>query len=153
MFTLFHSPTVLELIRGPVAHPAAGLSPLELVIDRYGLAKRRWRGRASDGREFGFDLRLPLRHGDVFHESSTHCYVVAQTPEAVLRIEMISLTRAARVAWNIGNLHFPVMISHGYLLAEDDPAVRQMLEREDILFVTATVVFEPQAGLAGHHHH
>jgi|SRR6267142_3053643 len=154
MFALFKSaPLSLELIRGPLEHPATHLPLIELSVDRLTLAKRRWRGRAAEGREFGFDLEYPLKHGELFFVTSTHCYAIAQMPEPVLRVELSLSDQAACIAWQIGNLHFPMMLSGGFLLVEDDVALRQMFERGHIHFNTTTAVFQPFSGTAGHHHH
>ena len=37
-----------------------------LSVDRHTLARKRWRGVASDGSEFGFDLENSLKHGAAF---------------------------------------------------------------------------------------
>jgi urease accessory protein len=154
MFALFKSASSsLELIRGPLEHSAPHLLLIELSAERLTLAKRRWRGRAADNREFGFDLEHSLKHGDLFFETSTHCYRIAQTPEPVLCVELSSPDQAARIAWQVGNLHFPVTIGEGFLLVEDDIALRQMFEREQIHFSVTSAVFQSSAGTAGHHHH
>ena len=59
------------------------------------LAKRRWRGTAIDGAEFGFDLVHPLANGDVFAETETAVYRIAQQPEPVLEIPLESDPAAA----------------------------------------------------------
>lgn len=154
MFVLFKSvPSPLELVRGPLERPTPGLPLIELSADRLTLAKRRWRGRAADGREFGFDLEHPLQHGDLFFETSTHCYAIVQTAEPVLRVSCSSPDQAARIAWQIGNLHFQLMLGGDFLLVEDDIALRQMLERDHVDFSATSAVFQPLAGAAGHHHH
>ena len=33
-----------------------------LTVERRVLAKRRWRGQAEDGTDFGFDLAIPLKN-------------------------------------------------------------------------------------------
>jgi urease accessory protein len=154
MFALFKSsPSPLELIRGPLEHPVSHRPAIGLSAERLSLVKRRWRGCAADGREFGFDLERPLKHGDIFFETSTHIYTIVQTSEPVLRVELSSPDQAARIAWQIGNLHFPLMPGAGFLLVEDDIALRQMFEREHVHFSAISAVFQPFAGAAGHHHH
>jgi urease accessory protein len=152
MFALFRNSPALELVRGPLAEPRPGLPRIELAADRFTLAKRRWRGRAADGREFGFDLARPLRHGDIFFQSDEHSYSVVQDAEPVLRISLTARDEAARVAWTIGNLHFPVEVRADCLLVEDDPTLRSVLEREGVAFATTRVIFQPLGGAMGHHH-
>jgi urease accessory protein len=152
MFALFRQSDSLELIRGPRANPSPELPAIELAVDRFTLAKRRWRGQAADGREFGFDLERPLRHGEVFFATNTHSYVIAQTSEPVLLVAFTSPSQAAHTAWQIGNMHFPVEVRADSLLVEDDPILRALLEREGIAFTTTRAIFQPVGGAAAHRH-
>jgi urease accessory protein len=131
---------------------ATGKKLVVLKADRFTLAKRRWRGLAEDGADFGFDLEHPLKHGNIFFHGDDSDYRIEQTPEQVLRIPILSGTQSARIAWQIGNLHFPIAISDHYILAEDDLAVRQMLTREKILFTETTELFQPLLAVTGHGH-
>ena len=152
MFALFGPSTELEVVRGPVAEPLTGLSIIALAADRYTLAKRRWRGKAADGREFGFDLEHPLRHGDIIFQKEGKSYVMAQTAEPVLRIALTDTAQAARVSWQIGNMHFPVEVRDNALFVEDHPILRQTLERGGIVCIHARTIFQPAAAGAGHRH-
>ena len=143
----------MELIRRSIS-PANPLVPsIELPVDRHTLAKRRWRGVAADGCEFGFDLERPLANGDCFHQSATASYVIAQASEPLLEVPVLSPVQAAKLAWQVGNLHFPLAIMNHHLWIEDDLAIRQMLVREKILFREIRGVFQPIAAVASHHHH
>ncbi|MSU62085.1 MAG: urease accessory protein UreE [Pedosphaera sp.] len=152
MFTLFRNSAELEVIRGPLDAPKSGLPMIELPADRFILAKRRWRGRASDGREFGFELDRPLRHGDIFLQTGVHSYVVAQAMEPVLRVVLTDPPQAARVAWQVGNMHLSVEVRGDSLFVEDNPILRNLLDREGISFTAVSAVFEPLGGMAGHRH-
>lgn len=131
----------MEIVREPSA-PAGGAN-VKLPVDRLTLAKRRWRGVAEDGREFGFDLDAPLEDGESF---ASH-YVIAQMPEAILELRA---DQPARLGWLLGNLHFPIEIDGGTIRVADDAAVRRMLERERVPFTATARVFRPLGG--GHHH-
>jgi urease accessory protein len=125
-----------------------------LLADRITLAKRRWRGIAQDGREFGFDLDHHLSDGAVFHRESGKCYVISQAPESVLEIELGSdPSRVAVISWQIGNLHFPVEITDRFIRCADDPAIRLLLSRERISWHPAMAVFRPIISLGHAHHH
>jgi len=132
----------------PTALPA-----VPLKVERRMLAKRRWRGQAEDGSDFGFDLASPLRHGDQFHFTDGNRYLIEQLPETVFKVAYPDPREAAHRAWQVGNLHFPAQFTDGYLLVENDLAIRQMLERNDIPFEEAEEVFQPVVAAAGHHHH
>jgi urease accessory protein len=152
MFSLAKKPA-LDVIRQAIDAAHNHLPAVDLVVERLTLAKRRWRAAAVDGREFGFDLEEPLQHGDVVFQTATHRYVISQIPEQVLRLALLDPVQAARLGWQVGNLHFRIMIDAGFVLVEDDPALRQMLVREGIDFSPTQAIFQPLAGAAGHEHH
>ena len=122
------------------------------MADRLTLAKRRWRGVAEDGREFGFDLEQPLRDGDVICQVAGATYVLAQRPEPVLEIDLLSAAESAKAGWLVGNLHFPVQIAGHVLRMADDSALRQMLAREGLPFTAASRVFHPLHAAHAHAH-
>lgn len=116
---------------------------VSLRVDRATLSKRRWRGSAEDGSEFGFDLAQPLANGAIFFETETSVYEIAQLPEDLLEISLGEAAHAARTGWMIGNLHFPVEIAGGVMRVPDDPAARRLLEREQIGFAPVQKIFHP----------
>lgn len=126
---------------------------VQLRVDRATLAKRRWRGVAEDGKEFGFDLDEAINHGAHFFAVGENYYVIEQTLEEVLEIPVTSLEQAARVAWSLGNLHFGVEVLPGAVRVTEDPAVLQLLAREGITFKKVTCVFLPLSAGASHHDH
>lgn len=144
----------MEIIHHNLDEPDDALPVIPLSVDRRTLAKTRWRAVAGDGREFGFELAHALAHGATVFQNATHRYVLDQRPETLLRVAATTPEEAARVGWMIGNLHFPAQVRDGAIFVEADPAVRQMLAREDIDFDETEGVFEPlKAAGGGHHHH
>lgn len=139
------------LVHDHLHHWDRTLPEYALEVDRLTLAKRRWRGVAQDGAKFGFDLERPLADGDVFAATAAAVYRIAQKPEAVLEASLGSdPAKAARLGWMIGNLHFPLGICGAALLVADDPALRQLFERESVAYTVGERVFHPLSG--GHHH-
>jgi urease accessory protein len=118
-------------------------SQIILNAERAMFLKRRWRGEAADGAEFGFDLEDRLKDGCVIFQTETLDYVIKQIPELVYQIQITSPDFAALVGWKVGNLHFPVQITGQWVRITHDPAIRQLLEREGWPFEEATVVFNP----------
>ncbi len=53
----------MEIVRATLLEWNGSLPTVRISADRLTLAKRRWRGIADDGREFGFDLAAPLADG------------------------------------------------------------------------------------------
>ena len=140
----------MQIIRDHLHDWDKSLTCLVLPVDRRTLAKRRWRGVALDGTEFGFDLETPLVDLDVFFQSEIAFYRLAQQPEPVLEIFLSSPVEAAQTGWKVGNLHFPIAVTAQTILAPDDSAIRQMLERERITYRPTTAIFQP---LHGEHSH
>ena len=125
---------------------------ITLSVERRVLAKRRWRGHAEDGTEFGFDLEIPLSNGACFHREEERKYVIGQKPESVFLVSYSNQKEAAHLAWQVGNLHFPAQFKDSYLMVEGDHAVRLMLERNQIPFKESTQVFQPIVAATSHHH-
>ncbi len=131
------------------------LPALRIPVERLVLAKRRWRGIAEDGRDFGFDLEAPLADGNAVFQDGDAVYVLTQKYEPVLEVQSSAFAAgkaadAARLGWMIGNLHFQIEVVGDVVRVSDDPAVRQLFEREGIAYTTCKRVFHPLSG--GHHH-
>jgi urease accessory protein len=144
----------MEIIRDHLHTWDETLALIPLPVDRLTLAKRRWRQTAADGHEFGFDLEHPLCDGDVFFQNAHARYQIEQQPETVLEVPLGPATAAAaRIGWKIGNLHFPIAITAEAIHAPDDPAIRQLLEREGIVHRAILAVFRPLSGSHSHGAH
>ena|SRR5436190_21787932 len=142
----------MQLIHGPLSNWDRTLAAIRIPVDRLTLAKRRWRGAAADERDFGFDLETPLSDGAAVFVTDAAVYVIAQKYEAVLEVPLVEQSAtAARLGWMIGNLHFPLEVAEAVVRVADDPALRQLFDREHIPFVACKRVFHPLSG--GHHHH
>lgn len=134
----------MQLVPGPIAQPDPALSEIALMVARLTLAKRLWRGAAEDGTEFGFELEKPLKHGEVFWQTTVARYVVRQLPEQVVEISLdVAPSAAAGIGWAIGNLHLELASEPARLLALDEPAVRQLLDRLQVPFKSTTAIFRP----------
>ncbi|MFT3991363.1 MAG: hypothetical protein QM680_08120 [Luteolibacter sp.] len=121
---------------------------ITLAAERRQFLKRRWRGLAADGTEFGFDLESRLVDGGViFHENGKD-YIVRQFPEVVFEIPLTSPGQAALVAWKSGNLHMPAQIFPHCIRILHDDAMKQLLEREGWEFTEPEVIFTPMKAMA-----
>ncbi len=134
----------MQLISAPVVQPDDALAQIALRVERLIIAKRLWRGTAEDGTEFGFELNAPLKHGETFFQSTTTRYVVHQNAEPVVEISLdLAPSAAAGIGWAIGNLHLELSADPARLLAPDEPAVRQLLDRLKVPFKPTTAIFRP----------
>jgi urease accessory protein len=141
----------MQFVYGHLQEWDRALPRIPLCIDRRTLAKRRWRGVAADGVEFGFQLDHPLSAGDIVAASPAAAYFISQNPEPVLEVALgPDPSAAARLGWIIGNLHFPLQIAGAALRVPDDSALRQLFDREKIAFTPCDHVFTPLSG--GHSH-
>lgn len=134
----------MHLIRSAVSAPDLSLPAVALRVERLTLAKRLWRGTADDGTEFGFELEAALKPGDTFHETETTRYVIDQRAEPVVEISLeVAPSAAAGIGWAIGNLHLELAAEPSRLLAPDEPAVRQLLDRLKVPFRATSAIFRP----------
>ena len=148
----------MQLIHDHLDHWDEALPKVVLKVDRLTLARRRWRAAAEDGADFGFDLEHPLENGDIFHQSSSATYLIEQKAEPVLELPLgKTAAEGARLGWLFGNLHFPIQITAEAVRIVDDPAVRQVCEREHLHFHAVAQVFTPLGAAHSHshgeHHH
>lgn len=136
---------IMILIQRMVAEASARpvSEQVELLVERRLFLKRRWRGVAADGTEFGFDLEARLKHGCVVHQTEAADYVVRQEPEMVYQIRPETLDMASLMGWKIGNLHLGVQVIDGLIRITHDVAVLQLFEREGWAFEEVRVVFNP----------
>jgi urease accessory protein len=134
----------LQLVSGPLASADVSLPEIALRVERQTLAKRLWRGHADDQVEFGFELSAPLKDGEAFWQTPVARYVIRQHPEPVVEISLeVAPSAAAGIGWAIGNLHLELAAESTRLLAPDEPAVRQLLDRLKVPFRSTTAVFRP----------
>lgn len=119
--------------------------------------QRRWvRGlfTTTHGREVA--LALPtgtvLRPGQILWVEDDWYLQVEASPEPVLRISPVDAQNAVRIAFEVGNRHFPLAIDEETLLVPDDPAMVQLLNRLGVMWERANTVFQP-VGQAHRHEH
>lgn len=141
----------MQLITQPLPEAPLGLNLISVRVDRHKLARRRWRGEAEDGMDFGFDVTEALSHGDCIHSTESSAYVIEQSAESCFLIALGDAEQAAWIGWMVGNLHFKAAFSEEGVLVQDDLAVQQMLNREHIHYHKVERVFQP-AKQGGHSH-
>jgi len=140
----------MQLIRRLLAACSERPEENQVVIsaERRLFLKRRWRGFAADGMEFGFDLEERLINGCVVHQLAGMDYVVHQLPERVYEVELGSPDRAALIAWKVGNLHLPAEILPDRIRVLHDEAMTQLLSREGWAASEPHVIFNPMKAMA-----
>ena len=111
----------MELITQALPHAHPGRVVVAISVDRHKLVRRRWRGVATDGTDFGFDVNESLNHGDCIYETDTKSYIIEQVPEDCFLIALSGAMESAWMGWMIGNLHFKASFSDEGVLVQDDP--------------------------------
>ena len=117
--------------------------------------ERRWtrkRMTTTGGREVA--LALPtgslLHPGDIVAVEADWYLEVEGRPEPVLAVRPKDRNEAIRIAFDVGNRHFPVAIAGDDLLVPDDTAMSQLLTRLGVAWKRSAAVFAPLG--AGHSH-
>jgi urease accessory protein len=117
--------------------------------------ERRWcrrRAVTAAGREIA--LALPtgttLEPGAIIAVEPDWYLVVEAAPESVLAVRPHSREAAIRIAFEVGNHHFPLALDGDELLVPDDTAMKQLLTRLGVRWVRRDAIFHPIA--RGHVH-
>ena len=110
--------------------------------------ERRWtrkRVRTEAGRELA--LALPtgtrLRPGAVIAVGEDWYAAVEAREEPLIAIAPRDGAEAVRVAFDVGNRHFPLAVHGNRLLVPDDHAMEDLARRLDLAWTRCRAVFEP----------
>jgi urease accessory protein len=139
----------------PVHVPHGDLARRERDVLVLTAEERRW-GRRRVITRGGRALALALPTGSVLTPDALlyvgpDWYVVVEAaPEPVLIVTPRARDEAIRVAFEVGNRHFPLAVDGDRLLVPDDPAMDQLLTRLGIAFERTRARFVPVG--AGHQH-
>ena len=117
--------------------------------------ERRWtrkRVTTTGGREVA--LALPtgslLHPGDIVAVEADWYLEIEGKSEPVLAVTPRDRNEAIRIAFDVGNRHFPLAIAGDDLLVPDDTAMAQLLTRLGVAWKRSAAVFAPLG--AGHSH-
>ena len=148
-------PTHIRVITTSLpAVQASGLPEIAVLVERRSLARRIWRTFAEDGMDLGFDLKEPLRDGDLVLVTEEARYVMRQRPEPVLEIPLdVAPSLAAVIGWTIGNMHCAIEAQADRLVAADEGGLHLVLERGKIPFRRNRTIFQPGTRASSFHSH
>jgi urease accessory protein len=110
--------------------------------------QRRWmRGRFTTerGREIGIALPTGMRiePGQIMWVAPDWYLTMGAAIESLLTIHASDRQHAIRIAFEVGNLHFPLAVAGERLLVPDDSAMTQLLERIGARWERSRAVFTP----------
>ena len=110
--------------------------------------QRRWmRGRFTSerGREIGVALPtgIQVEPGQIMWIGPDWYLTMEAASEPVLAIHAGDRQEAIRIAFEIGNLHFPLAVAGEKLLVPDDSAMIQLLSRIGVRCEKCCIAFQP----------
>lgn len=137
--------------------PPEGLAGKERDVLRLTWEERRWgRKRLRTGRGREVLLALPtgsvLGAGDILLVEPEWYLEVEPAPEPVLAVFPRDHGEALRLAFEVGNRHFPLAVEADALLVPDDPAMEQLLARLGLPWERRAATFTPVGAGHGHAH-
>ena len=110
--------------------------------------QRRWmRGRftTEKGREIGVALPtgVQIEPGQILWIGSDWYLTMGAALEPLLKIHADDRQEAIRIAFEVGNLHFPLAVAGNALFVPDDPAMIQLFTRMGLGWERCSVPFQP----------
>lgn len=143
-----------ELVQHPALQDLLGKQEDTLVLTS---EQRRWvRGRFTTSRGREVALALPtgtsLSPGAILHVQGDWYLRIEAAPEPVLAVFPVDNKDAIRIAFEVGNRHFPLALHDNLLFVPDDAAMVQLFERLGMRFERRREIFCP-IGHAHRHEH
>jgi urease accessory protein UreE len=119
--------------------------------------ERRWmRGRftTAQGRKIGIALPTgtTLAHGTILYVGADWYLKIEAAVEAVLEILPADCNQAVKIAFEVGNLHFPMALDENKILVPDDKAMVRLMERLDVRWERRKAIFDPIGNTQLHPH-
>jgi urease accessory protein len=90
-----------------------------------------------------------LRGGDLLRAADGRVIQVVARPEPLIHCQCADPTGLARLAYHLGNRHWPVQLGDGYLRIGKDAVIEAMLRGLGAQLVDVIAPFEPEAGAYG----
>lgn len=138
----------------------SNISPADLQgkeRDRLSLTweQRRWmRGRftTEHGREIGVALPtgVQIEPGQIMWMGPDWYLTMEAASEPLLVIHVPDRQQAIKIAFEVGNLHFPLAVEGEKLLVPDDAAMNQLLGRMGVRSEKCKTPFQPMAKGSAH---
>jgi len=119
--------------------------------------ERRWmRGRFTTacGRKIGIALPTGTNPapGSILYVGADWYLRVEAAEEAILQISPIDTAAAVKIAFEVGNLHYPLAFDAGKILVPDDKAMLRLMERLGVRCEKRMAIFDPMGNAQQHQH-
>lgn len=139
-----------------VEHHAAASWPADLAADSLTLDyDNRHRRRISLTTDGGAHVLLDLpkavamAHGDGLRLEDGRWLAVRAAPEPLVEIRADDATPLVRIAWHIGNRHFPAQILDGAIRIRPDHVIEAMILGQGGALTRLEAPFQPEGGAYG----
>ena len=119
--------------------------------------QRRWmRGRFTTERGRKVGIALPtgttVPHGAVLYVAEDWYLKIEAAIEPVLEILPSDFNEAVRIAFEVGNRHFPLALEENRILVPDDKAMVRLMERLGAAWERRQAIFDPIGNARLHQH-
>ena len=119
--------------------------------------QRRWaRGRFTTTRGRKIGIALPtgsvLSPGAIVWTEPDWYLKIVGAPENVIEIFPSSPEQALRIAFEVGNLHYPLALADGKLIVPEEKAMIRLLSKLGARWEKTQSVFDPIANTQSHLH-
>jgi urease accessory protein len=117
--------------------------------------ERRWmRGRftTAGGRKIGIALPTGTNPspGSILYVGADWYLRIEAAQEPILEISPADTAEAVKIAFEIGNRHYPMAFDGGKILIPDDPAMLRLTERLGVRCEPRRAVFDPMGNVQQH---
>jgi urease accessory protein len=122
-----------------------------------GWEQRRWmRGRFTTERGRKIGIALPtgtmIAPGSILHVGHDWYLRMEAAIEPVLEIVPSDSAEAVKIAFEVGNRHFPLALDENKILVADDKTMMRLMERLGVPFRRRQAVFDPIGNTQLHQH-
>jgi urease accessory protein len=119
--------------------------------------QRRWmRGRFTTVRGRKIGIALPtgttLAHGAILYVGEDWYLRIEAAIESVLEIFPSDYNEAVKIAFEVGNRHFPLALDEKKLLVPDDKVMVRLMERLGASWERRQAIFDPIGNTQLHQH-
>lgn len=139
-----------------VEHHPASLWPAEsasdsLTLDYDNRHRRRIKLTTDRGAELLLDLpkAVAMAHGDGLRLEDGRWLTVLAAPEALVEVRVGDATQLAKIAWHVGNRHFPAQLLDGAIRIRPDHVIEAMIAGLGGGLTRLEAPFQPEGGAYG----
>ena len=119
--------------------------------------QRRWmRGRFTTERGRKIGIALPtgtiVAAGAILYVGADWYLKIEAATEAVLEIRPSDCAEAVKIAFEVGNRHFPLALEDGKILVPEDKSMIRLMERLGAKWDRRQAIFDPIGNTQPHQH-